>query len=186
MTLTRGRIDSVHCSVLLSEAHSMTNSVDTSMRELAHRLPITVIPSHYRLYIDASELEQCRFRGTVDIDVEITETIHEIILNSAELNLSMIEFRTSSSLQGNATFDEDNEEVTMRFGQSLQKGNGCLHIEFDGIIADQLHGFYRTKDDNQIGACTQFEVSGLALSPLTHPQCVFLAWIRSSGVPLLR
>lgn len=147
----------------------MTNSVNTSMRELAHRLPTTVIPSHYRLYVDASELEQFRFRGTVDIDVDIIETIDEIILNSAELNLTRIEFRTTSSLQGTATFDEDNEEVTLRFGQSLHKGSGCLHIEFDGIIADQLHGFYRTKDNNQIGACTQFEVRDLTLSSLSAP-----------------
>jgi len=36
-----------------------------------HRLPTTIIPSHYRLYIDVSQLEQFIFRGTVDIDVQV-------------------------------------------------------------------------------------------------------------------
>jgi len=36
-----------------------------------HRLPTTVIPSHYRLFIDVSQLEQFIFHGTVDIDVQV-------------------------------------------------------------------------------------------------------------------
>jgi hypothetical protein len=36
-----------------------------------HRLPTTIIPSHYRLYIDVSQLEQFIFCGTVDIDVQV-------------------------------------------------------------------------------------------------------------------
>jgi hypothetical protein len=28
-------------------------------------------PSHYRLYVDASQLEQYRFHGTVDIDIQV-------------------------------------------------------------------------------------------------------------------
>jgi hypothetical protein len=36
-----------------------------------HRLPINVIPSHYRLYLDVNQLEQFIFHGTVDIDVQV-------------------------------------------------------------------------------------------------------------------
>ena len=36
-----------------------------------YRLPTTVIPSHYRLYIDASDFEQFRFSGTVMIDIQV-------------------------------------------------------------------------------------------------------------------
>jgi hypothetical protein len=37
-----------------------------------HRLPTHVIPHHYRLFIDASELEKFRFHGKVQIDVEVS------------------------------------------------------------------------------------------------------------------
>ena len=40
-------------------------------RDLTHRLPSIVIPSHYQLYIDASQLEQYLFQGIVDIDIEV-------------------------------------------------------------------------------------------------------------------
>jgi len=39
--------------------------------KLTHRLPKTVIPSHYRLYIDVSQLEEYIFHGTVDIDIQV-------------------------------------------------------------------------------------------------------------------
>ncbi len=42
-----------------------------STRELTHRLPSTIVPSHYKLYIDASQLEQYLFEGVVDIDIKV-------------------------------------------------------------------------------------------------------------------
>ena len=44
-----------------------------------HRLPTTVIPSHYRLYIDASQLETFLFSGTVHIDIQVNNGIDEEI-----------------------------------------------------------------------------------------------------------
>ena len=38
-----------------------------------HRLPKTVIPYIYRLFIDASRLDQFLFSGTVDIEMEVNE-----------------------------------------------------------------------------------------------------------------
>ena len=44
-------------------------SVKDKPRKSSHRLSTTVVPSHYRLYIDASQLQQHTFQGTVDIDI---------------------------------------------------------------------------------------------------------------------
>lgn len=44
---------------------------DKTVAQLNHRLPKTTIPSHYRLYIDASKLEQFIFQGNVDIDIQV-------------------------------------------------------------------------------------------------------------------
>ena len=49
----------------------MADTINPSVREISHRLPTVVVPSHYLLYIDASQLEQFLFNGTVDIDVEV-------------------------------------------------------------------------------------------------------------------
>lgn len=42
-----------------------------------HRLPTTVIPSHYRLYIDASQLENFLFSGRVHIDIQVNNRFDE-------------------------------------------------------------------------------------------------------------
>jgi hypothetical protein len=44
---------------------------DKSVRELTNRLPTNVVPSHYQLYIDASQLDQYLFQGIVDIDIQV-------------------------------------------------------------------------------------------------------------------
>jgi hypothetical protein len=49
----------------------MADTINPSVREITYRLPTTVVPSHYLLYIDASQLEQFLFCGTVDIDVQV-------------------------------------------------------------------------------------------------------------------
>jgi hypothetical protein len=41
------------------------------MADTTHRLPKVVIPSHYQLYVDASQLEEYLFQGTVDIDIQV-------------------------------------------------------------------------------------------------------------------
>jgi len=126
-----------------------------------HRLPTNVIPRHYRLFIDASELEKFHFHGKVQIDVEIKQSTNEIRLNCVNLNINKIEFvskdKTSEIIEGTIVIDEDFEQGTIQFPVTLQSGEGQLSLVFDGTIDEQLHGFYRTKDQNQIGACTQFE-----------------------------
>ena len=62
----------------------MTESSNTSLCELAQRLPTSVVPSHYHLFIDASRLEEFLFRGTVDIDVQvsISQIDRTVLVNS--------------------------------------------------------------------------------------------------------
>ncbi|CAF4116475.1 unnamed protein product [Rotaria socialis] len=139
----------------------MMNMTDQSVRKLTHRLPTTVIPSHYQLYIDASQLEQYLFQGKVDIDIQTTEISYEIRLNSFDLNLTKVEYQQKTPISqlfnGSVEFNKEYEQVSIRFAEQIKPGTGCLHIEFNGTINGQLNGFYRTKDNNQIGACTQFE-----------------------------
>ena len=50
-----------------------------------HRLPTNVIPRHYRLFIDASELEKFHFHGKVQIDVEVSSAVMKIWLTLFEM-----------------------------------------------------------------------------------------------------
>lgn len=49
----------------------MADTTNQSVREVTHRLPKNVKPTHYKLYVDASQLEQYLFQGVVDIDVQV-------------------------------------------------------------------------------------------------------------------
>jgi len=49
----------------------MADTTNKSVCELTHRLPTVVVPSHYQLYIDASQLEEYLFQGIVDIDIQV-------------------------------------------------------------------------------------------------------------------
>lgn len=119
--------------------------MDTSsetVRVLSHRLPTTIVPSHYLLYIDASQLEQYLFQGVVDIDlqvwnlrgvickekdsfnIQINGTSNEIILNSVDLNITKIEYyeneHSTTVLTGTAEFNDEYEQVTIKFPEPIQ------------------------------------------------------------------
>ncbi len=98
----------------------MADTTNKSVRELTHRLPSVVVPSHYQLYIDASQLEEYLFQGIVDI--QINEIVNEIILNSVDLNITKIEYQdnnSTSSLTGSAEFDEEYEQAVIKFSQPI-------------------------------------------------------------------
>ena len=60
------------------------------------RLPTSVVPSHYRLFLDPS-IESQRFSGEETIDVRLTQATKEIVLNSLDLEISAAEGMAVSS-----------------------------------------------------------------------------------------
>ncbi|CAF1087773.1 unnamed protein product [Rotaria magnacalcarata] len=140
---------------------NFTRSITKVSNAPIHRLSTNIIPSHYRLYIDASQLEELIFQGTLDIDIQIKEITDEIILNSVNLNITQIGFQdnnfTSIILNGSVKFNQEYEQAIIKFHQPLNPGNGRLYLSFNGKINDQLNGFYRTQSGDSLGACTQFE-----------------------------
>jgi puromycin-sensitive aminopeptidase len=132
-----------------------------------YRLPTTVRPRAYRLVL-TPDLFAATFAGDVEIDVTIEEPIREIVLNAAELEISFAELNMADPDGGYALtperidIDVHEEQVRLAFAEELPPGAATLHLVFEGVLNDMLHGFYRstfTDDSGQerIIATTQME-----------------------------
>lgn len=129
-----------------------------------HRLPTTVVPSHYRITIEP-DLDEATFSGTVEIEVEVGQATDQIQLNSADLQISSAWMLDAIGVRTDATqveHDEDMERVSLSFDSELTPGPYTIGAEFTGILNDQLRGFYRSTftDDDGVEhtiATTQFE-----------------------------
>lgn len=129
-----------------------------------YRLPLHVVPSHYRIMLEP-DLDEATFLGSVEIEVEVLDPTDHIKINSADLKISSAWVLDAVGAQTDACtveHDEDMERATLRFESELVKGPHTICAEFTGILNDQLRGFYRStfKDDEgteRTIATTQFE-----------------------------
>ncbi len=134
------------------------------MTENPYRLPRSVLPQHYRLELEP-DLEDFTFRGVVDIDVELTEPITEVILNAVEIEIqSAVLTLDDTAHELSPALDEEAQRAVLAAEDTVDSGVGVLHVEFTGILNDQLHGFYRSlftdlNDEQQVIATTQFEAT---------------------------
>ena len=135
------------------------------MSSSAHRLPRTVIPSHYDLTL-SPDLDQAAFGGHVVIDVAVTEPVDEILLNAAELAIgdAVLFSDDGKRIAVAAKTDEDSERATLTLAEQAGPGAWKLEISFDGILNDDLRGFYRSVYTDEDGtqktiATTQFEAT---------------------------
>ncbi len=128
-------------------------------------LPSNVTPSHYTIAL-FPDLEKETFRGDETIEILIKEETRSIVLNSIELNIdkTYIEFESGKKVDATVMYDQDNETVSIDFEENINVGTAKLHIEFQGILNDQLHGFYISNYEDSKGeskkmAVTQFEAT---------------------------
>jgi puromycin-sensitive aminopeptidase len=133
---------------------------------MSPRLPAGVVPRHYAIEL-SPDLEEATFAGSVAIDVDITEPVDSITLNTAELSITGARLVTESgeAVELDAVLDAGSERLTLARSDGsgpLAAGPARLDVSFDGVLNDQLHGFYRSTYTDDGGAChtiatTQFE-----------------------------
>eukprot|EP01064_Diplonema_japonicum_P017854 TRINITY_DN2623_c0_g1_i1.p1 TRINITY_DN2623_c0_g1~~TRINITY_DN2623_c0_g1_i1.p1 ORF type:complete len:877 (+),score=286.77 TRINITY_DN2623_c0_g1_i1:57-2687(+) len=126
-------------------------------------LPSNVSPSAYKLKLEP-DMVNFTFKGSVEIDVDVTEATKVVEMHQRDLCVSSAVFQ-----QGEKKVDSDsitlrNKDKTMSvlFEEELSVGPAVLSLTFTGILNDQLAGFYRSKYVDADGntkylATTQFE-----------------------------
>jgi puromycin-sensitive aminopeptidase len=129
-----------------------------------YRLPRTVVPSHYDLRLEP-DIAAGTFSGHVIITATVHKPVHEIILNTAELDLLEATVEAGGSRQAAViTADEHAERARLAFESALCVGPVRTHILFRGVLNDRLRGFYRSRYKDDAGnwhplAATQFEAT---------------------------
>lgn len=123
----------------------------------AQRLPNTIIPSHYKLFLDPSIAGQ-KFSGEETIGIRLVQPASEITLNSLDLDITMAEVSFSNhTQQAKVTYDKPQETVKFSFANPLSPGNAELHLKYSGKLTEGLRGFYLSRSPRRLYAVTQFE-----------------------------
>ncbi len=133
---------------------------------MSPRLPAGVVPRHYAIEL-SPDLEDATFAGRVAIDIDITEPLESITLNAAELSIIGARLVTASgeAVELDPVLDAESERLTMTRSDGsgpFAAGPARLDISFNGILNDQLYGFYRSTYTDDAGvahtiATTQFQ-----------------------------
>ena len=136
------------------------------MTQLDHedyRLPTTVAPVRYDIRLEP-DLESATYAGEEIVQVEVRDETDEVQLNAVELTITGVvaEGEEGTRLEGTASLDPATDRVHLRFPRALRPGEWSLRITFQGILNDQLHGFYRSTfkgadGQTHVMAATQFE-----------------------------
>ena len=128
-----------------------------------YRLPGSVVPRHYDMHL-RPDLESETFTGNVEISLDISKPVSEILLNFKEIELKSAKLvgDDGTVAANDFTYDEELERVTIHLDDEVQAGSYRLDIDFDGILNRKLAGFYISTFTDETGverkiATTQFE-----------------------------
>ena len=123
----------------------------------AQRLPGTAVPNHYQLKF-TPDLQSAKFDGSETIDLQVPKATSTIVLNAVDIDFKTVEITSGGTTQqGKATEDPKTEMATLTFANPVPAGPAKLHIEFVGVLNDQLRGFYLSKSEKRNYAVTQME-----------------------------
>jgi len=147
------------------DAKAQQAAVDTVHPVLPHRLPPTVVPSHYELHLTPN-LTTFKFTATIHISLKLLQPTTQVRLNTAELTVHTASLTLAASgskaVPLKATYEEDDEVCVLTAGEEVGAGEGVLTIEYEGEHNDKMRGCYRSKYKTPSGEerymiVTQFE-----------------------------
>ncbi|CAH7340748.1 aminopeptidase N [Phodopus roborovskii] len=154
-----------------------TTSVDESKPWNQYRLPKTLIPDSYQVtlrpYLTPNEQGLYIFTGNSTVRFTCNNTTNVIIIHSKKLSYTlkggfMVALRAMDGSQAPAIFKtelvERTEYLVVHLQGSLTKGKQYeMESEFQGELADDLAGFYRSEymegDIKKVVATTQMQAA---------------------------
>ena len=125
------------------------------------RLQEYVTPLVYEIDLKPN-LNTFTYTGIIDITINITKETNNLLIHTEELNLHQASVGGYNHSIKNANIIYGEPVTQLVFLENLKVGKYILNITFDGIINNQMAGFYRSKYTNRNGeddylTCTQFE-----------------------------
>lgn len=126
-------------------------------------------PLRYSIELEP-DLNHFTFHGKETIRIRTDKPFSKIELHAIELNITQAiglrgDLETGSKYYAKCvSFNDKRETVIIDFGVMIKPGQiSSLYLEFDGILNDKMHGFYRTSYEvdgvKRWGAATQFEAT---------------------------
>ncbi|EPS37099.1 hypothetical protein H072_9309 [Dactylellina haptotyla CBS 200.50] len=153
----------------LGGADDVASSIDvTQGREV---LPKAIKPLHYVVQLEP-DFEKFTFDGTVTVDLDAVEDTDKVVLNSTEIKIKSATFKEIKGEEqvplgtvdaDGVVYDTDLQTATFDFGSPVKAGSKYqIQIEFEGILNDNMAGFYRSSYKDKDGktqylATTQME-----------------------------
>jgi puromycin-sensitive aminopeptidase len=131
--------------------------------EARYRLPRTVVPRRYDLVLEP-DLDAGTFSGREAVVVDVRDTVDEIVLNALDLEVGpgRLEGPGGTLEVSSVRIDPESERAHLLLSGTAEPGEWLLHLEFQGRLSEQLHGFYRSTytdadEATRTIATTQFE-----------------------------
>ena len=123
----------------------------------AQQLPRTVLPEGYQLTLSPN-FQTDKFGGDETIRVRVAEPTSEVTLNAAEITFGETTITQNGNTQtAKVTTDSKAETATLTVPQPLAAGPAAIHIQYTGILNNELRGFYLSTVNGRKYGVTQFE-----------------------------
>ncbi|KNC54423.1 puromycin sensitive aminopeptidase [Thecamonas trahens ATCC 50062] len=139
---------------------------DTLADSAAFFLPTHTLPSHYSVHL-TPDLEAFTFAGKCEIKVNSSADSQTIVVHAKELTIHSVSYNGEAA--ASHSYDETLEQLTIELaGEGAKAGaDGVLAFTYDGVLNDQMAGFYRSKYNSKADgtgeerymAVTQFEAT---------------------------
>uniref|UniRef100_A0A8R7UHA4 Aminopeptidase n=1 Tax=Triticum urartu TaxID=4572 RepID=A0A8R7UHA4_TRIUA len=108
------------------------------------RLPSFAAPRRYELFL-RPDLVACTFSGSVAISVAVSAPTRFLVLNALDLSVNRASIRFQALAPTEVVFFKDDGVLVLGFAKQLPLGEGLLKMDFNGILNDEMRGFYRSK-----------------------------------------
>ncbi|XP_014218459.1 puromycin-sensitive aminopeptidase-like [Copidosoma floridanum] len=128
------------------------------------RLPTSVKPTNYEIFLTIN-LDDFTYSGKQNVCIKVLKSTKFIVLNSLNIKIKTVSYNINGGKDiinaQSIEYNVPDEIVSITFSKEIPTGDlGYLSFEFDGIINEQLNGFYRSKYTSngmtKYAAVTQF------------------------------